>query len=202
MKILAKQYGEDLVAVVYNVTVPDLAILDLLIQAENLVSLDAQSESNGLLMVQPAKVVPRIGHMANLFPATLHAINTTDEQVALMIVSNALRYTCVAVNVHRANFDKRITDQQVVYAEKVVQAKRVVEGDETSGINYVQLEADTKGLSVSDAALSILEAAEKHEAMLFKTESIRIRYTKAAYELKTHAELAEFKSRLSAELTG
>ena len=78
----------------------------------------------------------------------------------------------------------------------------MVDGDETSGINYVQLEADTKGLSVSDAALSILEAAEKHEAMLFKTESIRIRYTKAAYELKTHAELAEFKSRLSAELTG
>ena len=43
MKILAKQCGEDLAAVVYNVTVPDLAILDRLIQAENLVSLDAQS---------------------------------------------------------------------------------------------------------------------------------------------------------------
>ena len=169
MKILAKQYGEDLVAVVYNVTVPDLAILDLLIQAENLVSLDAQSESNGLLTVQPPKVVPRIGHTANIFPAPLHAINTIDEQVALLIVPNALRYTCFAVNMHRANFDKRITDQQVVYAEKVVQAKRVVDGDETSGINYVQLEAETKGLSVSDAALSILEAAEKHEAMLFKT---------------------------------
>ena len=84
MKILAKQYGEDLVAVVYNVTVPDLAILDLLIQAENLVSLDAQSESNGLLMVQPAKVVPRIGHMANLGDSrtiVIHPASTTHSQL-------------------------------------------------------------------------------------------------------------------------
>ena len=201
MKLLAKQYGGDLIAVAYNVTKTDMAILDTLIQRESLIALDSASDSHGLAH-QPAKVMQRTGGpLVEVFPATLHSINATDEQVALMIVSNALRYTCIAVNTLRTALDKKLVDQQVVYAEKVVQAKRVVEG-ETGNIGYVELEAETKGLSVSDAALSILEAAEKHEAMLFKTESIRIRYTKAAYELKTHAELAEFKSRLSAELTG
>ena len=97
------------------------------------------------------------------------------------------------VNKKREVLNKSLVGQDVVYATKVEQANSALSGA-TANVGYVDLEAKSKGLSLSDAAISILNASENHNLLLFKTESVRMEFSKKAYGLETPADLTQFRS--------
>lgn len=199
MKLLAKSHKGELVAVAYNVSDSEMAILGKLIAQESLTALSMQVDlqTGGIQSFYDlATVTLSQSPMAVLMPARLLTRGPEPELDAILVQANALRYLSKCVNQFRAKSDKKIVDQSVVYAEKVSQAKRVVEG-ETANVGYVELEAKTKNLSISDAAVAILDAAEAHDAMLFRTEKVRISFAQKAYSLSTHADLAGFKSEVA-----
>ena len=194
MKVLAKQYGEHLVAVAYKVSPSDVAVLSNLIEAEGLV---LESATSQYVPEEPTQIaqhrpLPEGALSKSLLPA-LDQVKYTAEQMALYVRIRALRYVAYCVNKKREVLNKSLVEQDVVYATKVEQANSVLSGA-TANVGYVDLEAKSKGLSLSDAAISILNASENHNLLLFKTESVRMEFSKKAYGLETPADLTQFRS--------
>ena len=194
MKVLAKQYGEHLVAVAYKVSPSDVAVLSNLIEAEGLV---LESATSQYVPAEPTQIAQHRplpeGPLSKSFLPALDLVNYTAEQMALYVRIRALRYVAYCVNKKREVLNKSLVEQDVVYATKVEQANSVLSGA-TANVGYVDLESKSKGLSLSDAAISILNASENHNLLLFKTESVRMEFSKKAYGLETPADLTQFRS--------
>ena len=194
MKVLAKQYGEHLVAVAYKVSPSDVAVLSNLIEAEGLV---LESATSQYVPAEPTQIAQHRplpeGALSKSFLPALDPVNYTAEQMALYVRIRALRYVAYCVNKKREVLHKSLVGQDVVYATKVEQANSVLSGA-TANVGYVDLESKSKGLSLSDAAISILNASENHNLLLFMTESVRMEFSKKAYGLETPADLTQFRS--------
>lgn len=123
-------------------------------------------------------------------------VGTLKAKVASMLTFNAV------LNSIRSSIIKPLVSQDVVYARKLSEAQAILasKSEDTSLYPYMSQYAMLKGVSLQDAAKTVVAASKAADDVLLQTEGLRMKYLSQYEEAVTADDVAAVTKAYRQEL--